>query len=76
MGNKLDNHAIKTGSELASAVMKSRAKVLKKRASVLRRTSKARHAELVSNMLPQAGYIRLMGGAVGSNGVLVAEGDL
>lgn len=75
MGNKLDNHAIKTGSELASAVMKSRAKVLKKRASVLRRTSKARHAELVSNMLPQAGYIRLMGGAVGSNGVLVAEGD-
>lgn len=72
MDKKSANQAIKVGDELVAAVLKSRTKALKMRAASLRGVAKKpQPMKLIAGAQPQ----RLLGGAMGNNGALVAEGD-
>jgi hypothetical protein len=71
MDKKSANQAIKVGDELVAAVLKSRTKALKMRAASLRGKAKPQSMKFIAGTQPP----RLLGGAMGNNGVLVAEGD-
>lgn len=77
MDKKTANHAIKVGNELVAAVLKSRAKALKKRAVSLRGKAKKKPQPIkfIAGTQLRTGYMGLLGGAMENNGVLVAEGD-
>lgn len=74
MERKLKNKAIQTGDDLATMVLKSRAKALKKRKATLQKVKKLPSRKL-SAAMPQTSYMRLLSGATPNKGVLVAEGD-
>lgn len=76
MDKRSANHAIKVGDELVATVLKSRSKALKKRAASLRgKAKKPQPMKFVAGIQPKGGYLPLFGGALGNNGILVAEGD-
>ena len=76
MDKKSAKQAIKIGDDLAAAALVSRSKALKKRtASLQGKTKKFQPPKFVAGSPPKMGNMGLLGGELGNNGVLVAEGD-
>ena len=73
MDKKSATHAIKVGDSLVATVLQSRAKALKKRAASLK--GKAKKKPMPMRFVAGVQPLRMMGAAMESNGVLVAEGD-